>query len=587
MHITEKTKKIVRQYAGKIAAMTGWTTLPVILSAVKMSAWSLLLWVLIDGEKSTNLRLQIALIVITTAAQRWAEHTLVRRKAQYGNAFKGALRAELFEKLFFLGPAFIERKQHGELITTLWEKVEWINYYLFYYRPTSWMILLFSGLCAAAWMSIRMEISVLIFLSGILVIAVPPLFYRILKKSGENEWRDNDAFYSACLDGLQGIITLKAFNAGDNHRRKINDLSEKNRQSIMSNLLLTTLNTRVIELLISGGGLAVAAAGAWALMHRDMKPYQLLFLFLLMQAWADGARQMFGAWLRGNKGLAAFESVAEILNEKSDYSLIPVQDCVLEDAAIVSESSGIAFDHVTFSYQEPEKPSLQNVSLAVRPGTHTALVGSSGSGKSTVVRLLFGFYRPQVGTVAIDGRILDAQTVLSAQQRITVIWQDCHIFYMSCLDNIRIARPDATLEEVYAAARKANIHETISRLPQGYDTLIGDGGRAFSGGEKQRIGLARAFLRDTPILILDEATSSLDRKNEKEIQRGIQSLSKGKTVLAIAHRLDTIQDSDQICVMEAGQIVERGTHEELLACGDRYRKLMGTGAIRKATDNEV
>ena len=574
MYINKKTKRLVQQNVREIAIMTWWTLLPVLFSAMQMTAWSLLIWGLTQGVAPKNMVIHIASVMCLTIIQRLSEHNLVKQKARYCNAFKLSFRSELLEKLFILGPAFIERKDRGELITTLWEKVEWINYYLFYYGPTSWMIMLFSAICALVWIPIDPLVSWLIVVSGILVASIPPLFYRLLKKRGETEWGDTDSFYSACLDGLQGIVTLKALNANGIHRQQINYLSEKNRKSIMSNLLLTTINTKVIDILISIGELASVAAGAWAMHRDDMSAYQLLLLLLLLRAWSDGARCMFGAWLRGNKGLAAIEKALEILDMDSSCSLICNQPQTEGDAISIDVKSGIAFSGVNFAYDISTRKAVCDVNFTIAHGSQTAFVGSSGSGKTTIARLLFGFYRPQSGIISIGGIPMNGDTVLALRSCIAVIWQDSHIFHMSCMDNIRMANPRASDEEVYAAAKKANIHDTIQQLPQGYNTIIGDGGRIISGGEKQRIGLARAFLRDTPILILDEATSSLDRKNEKEIQRGIRELSKGKTVLSIAHRLDTIRDMDQICVMENGQIVECGTHDGLLKKSGRYSELM-------------
>ena len=401
--------------------------------------------------------------------------------------------------------------------------------------------------------------------------------HRVLEKHGETEWKENDKFYATCLDGLQGINTLKAFNANARHRAVIEELSEKNRKATMSNLVVTTLNSRVMELLISFGEIAANIAGAFAFLSGFIGVAQLIILFMLMRAWADGARHILGAWLRGNKGAAAYESAREILEADFEYSLTNIKGEPPTDDSSLDLAQGLQFEHVTFSYSGSGQTAINDVSFSVKRGSQIALVGSSGSGKSTIIRLLFGFYKPQSGVIKVGGQVIEAENVKAIQKMMTIIWQDCHIFHMSCFDNIRIAKPNSSAEEIYTAARKANIHEMIEHLPQGYDTVIGDGGRVFSGGEKQRIALARAFLRDAPILILDEATSSLDRKNELEIQSCIRELSKGKTVLTIAHRLDTIRDADQIWVMESGKIVECGTHQELINRGTRYQKLMGAG----------
>ncbi|MDO5732844.1 MAG: ATP-binding cassette domain-containing protein [Eubacteriales bacterium] len=233
---------------------------------------------------------------------------------------------------------------------------------------------------------------------------------------------------------------------------------------------------------------------------------------------------------------------------------------------------------MSFQYANAERPALNQINLRIREGEHTAIVGLSGCGKSTLVQVLFGFYAAQSGTIRIGSQTLNAETLRAWQDQVTVIWQDAHVFYTTCLENIRLAAPDATQAEIEAAAQRARIHDHISSLEASYDTIVGDGGRSFSGGENQRLIMARAFLRNTPYLIFDEATSNLDRDNEAEIQRCIAEPGAGKTVITITHRLDTIQSADQIVVLDAGSIVEIGRHEELMAKSGLYAKLLNGGS---------
>lgn len=559
--------------------------MPIVADGCRMICYGLLLLAIVNGEWGSDIVPFVVLVIVSTLMQRTCEHLLAAKKARYGNQFKGRFRSELFDKLFFLGPAFIERKTTGEIITTLWEKVEWISYYLYYYIPTSWAILLFSLICALVGVFIQPLLSLAIVFGGVLVTSMPILFRGILKESGNEEWDESDEFYSVCLDGLRGIVTLKALNANEIHRKKVEEQAEINRKKIMQNLQRTTLNTRAIDLLISAGEFCFIGLGVWYAARSNLSNSHILMLFMIAGAWAEGAKRVFGAWLRGNKGISAFDRAAEILDAESPYSLAALEETANHGLMPFNDLT-IVFDQVTFSYAVAAEPAIKDFSLTIKPGTKTALVGSSGSGKSSIIRLLFGFYKPEIGTILIGNVPLDAHNVKQIQKMMTVIWQDCHVFHMSCLDNIRIARPEATDEEVYAAAEQANIHEKIMSLPNGYQTVIGDGGTAFSGGEKQRISLARAFLRNAPILILDEATSSLDRKNEQEIQACIAKLGEGKSVLTIAHRLDTIRNADQICVMDAGRIVEKGTHAELLNLGARYCELMGRDPEKRGYDHE-
>jgi ATP-binding cassette subfamily B protein len=273
--------------------------------------------------------------------------------------------------------------------------------------------------------------------------------------------------------------------------------------------------------------------------------------------------------------LAMFDRVFEYLDLEVD---IVESDRPQELSGVRGD---VSFDDVWFRYalEGEEGPwTLRGVTVDVPAGTRLGVVGETGSGKTTLGYLVARLYDAGRGTVAIDGTDVRDASFESLAATVGVVSQETYLFHASIRDNLRFASPDATDEEVESAARAAQIHDLIASLPDGYDTKVGERGYRFSGGEKQRIAIARTMLRNPPVLVLDEATSALDTETERQVQLALDRLSEGRTTIAIAHRLSTIRDADQIVVLDGGRLVERGTHEELLELGGRYAELVARDA---------
>jgi ATP-binding cassette, subfamily B, bacterial len=233
----------------------------------------------------------------------------------------------------------------------------------------------------------------------------------------------------------------------------------------------------------------------------------------------------------------------------------------------------VVFEDVSFRYDEDGPLTLADVSAAVPAGSTTAIVGETGSGKTTMAYLVARLYEPTGGRVTIDGVDVAKASLASLARTVGLVSQETYLFHASIRDNLRFARPDASDEQIESAARAAQIHDLIASLPDGYETMVGERGYRFSGGEKQRIAIARTILRNPPVLVLDEATSALDNETESALQEALDELARGRTTIAIAHRLSTIRDAQQILVLDHGRIVERGTHSELMMLGGRYSEL--------------
>jgi ATP-binding cassette subfamily B protein len=278
---------------------------------------------------------------------------------------------------------------------------------------------------------------------------------------------------------------------------------------------------------------------------------------------------LLGVQLEVQSSLALFDRIFEYLDQPVD---------IAEGTREIDRPRGdVAFDDVWFRYEQ-DAWTLEDVSFSVPAGTKTALVGETGSGKTTCAYLVARLYDATRGTVSIDGIDVRDLTFPSLTAAVGVVSQETYLFHASVRENLRFARPDATDEQVEDAARAGQIHDLIASLPEGYETVVGERGYRFSGGEKQRIAIARTILRNPPILVLDEATSALDTQTERAVQAALERLAEGRTVIAIAHRLSTVRDADQIVVLDRGRIVERGTHDELLSLGGRYASLVARDA---------
>jgi ATP-binding cassette subfamily B protein len=278
---------------------------------------------------------------------------------------------------------------------------------------------------------------------------------------------------------------------------------------------------------------------------------------------------LLGVQLEVQSSLALFDRIFDYLDRPVD---------IVEGTRTLAHPRGdVAFEDVCFRYDE-DAWTLKDVSFTVPAGTKTALVGETGSGKTTCGYLVARLYDATQGTVSIDGVDVRDLTFTALTSAVGVVAQETYLFHSTVRENLRFAKPDATDAEVEDAARAAQIHDLIASLPDGYDTVVGERGYRFSGGEKQRMAIARTILRNPPILVLDEATSALDTQTERLVQEALERLSEGRTTIAIAHRLSTVRDADQIVVLDGGRVVETGTHDELLAAGGRYAQLVARDA---------
>ncbi len=487
-----------------------------------------------------------------------------------GASVKLGVRARLFAKLQQLGPARLDRASSGELSNALVDGVEALEAYYARYLPQMALAVL-----------IPVAILVFVFpvdwvsaLAMLLTAPLIPVFMVLIGSGAERlnreQWRRLASLSGRLLDSLQGLTTLKLLDASRREAALIARLSDDYRRSTMAVLRVAFLSSLALELFASVSIAVVAVLVGFRLLgYLDWAPIDLragLFALLLAPELYQPLRALGTHYHARLDAIGAAERLIELLALP-----VPVRPASPRPVP-TGPHFEIGFERVGFAYA-PGSTALQNLSFSIRPGERVALVGPSGAGKSTVVKLLLGFLTPDRGRILVNGEDL-AQIELAAwRTRLAWLPQQPRLFHGSLRENLLMARPDADDAALREAARLAQIEGFIESLPEGYDTLVGERGQGLSGGQIQRIALARAFLRDAPLVLLDEATASLDAKSEAAVQAGIERLASGRTLVVVAHRLSTVRRADRILVLDRGRLVEEGSHAALIDRGGLYADL--------------
>lgn len=502
-----------------------------------------------------------ALLAVGTALR----YTLVTR---LGERVVADIRKAVFDRMIGMSPAFYENILTGEVLSRITTDTTLILSVIGSSVSVALrnFLILIGGLALLMLTSAKLTGLVLLIVPAV-IIPIVVLGRRLRTLGRENQdWIANSS--GSASEALLSVQTVQAFTQETVTRAKFADVTEKSFASAARRINTRALMTMIVIFLIFSGVVGVLWIGARDVRTGDMSVGELVqfVIYAIMVAGAVGA--LSEIWSELQRAAGATERLVELLN---------AEDTVADPVSPKPASQGkgeIVFDNVSFRYpSRPNVSALDQVSLTVAPGETIALVGPSGAGKTTIIQLLLRFYDPQSGQIRIDGTDLRDLNRSDFRRAIAVVPQDAVIFADTARENIRFGRPDATDAEVEAAAMAAAAHEFLSALPNGYDTYVGERGVMLSGGQKQRIAIARAILRDAPILLLDEATSALDAESERLVQKAVDILAKDRTTLIVAHRLATVKKADRILVLEDGQIVAQGTHDQLVAEGGLYARL--------------
>lgn len=481
------------------------------------------------------------------------------------------LKSNLLSHIQRISPVYLTSERAGELSTTLIQGVDRLDLYFRSYLPQLFISTLLPILIL--WVVFPKD-----WISGlILLVTAPliPLFMVLIGKQAQKEtarqWKLLQLLGGHFLEVLQGLNTLKIFNLSKKQSEIIRNVSNQYAMVTLNVLRIAFLSALTMEMLATISTAIIAVQVGLRLLYGQISFLNSLFILILAPDFYFPLRQLGAAYHSGMDGIQSAERIFEIL----DFPLMDIPKNENQNRiCFASAPPDIQFQNVNYSYQNRTRASLDGIDFQIPSNSITTLVGPTGSGKSTILSLLLKFILPEKGMITLSGT--DLQKINSDDWRKQISWvpQFPYLFNDTVRANLLVAKPSADVSEVISAAERAHLHSFVSKLPDGYDTYIGEGGSKLSGGQAQRIAIARAFLKNSWLLLMDEPTKNLDLETEEMISDSFEQLTRNKTVLIIAHRLSTIRKSGQIVVLDKGRIVQVGSPENLVSSSGLYKDLM-------------
>ncbi|MGH7052851.1 MAG: ABC transporter ATP-binding protein [Stellaceae bacterium] len=518
-------------------------------------------------------------VMVAVVLRGWLEHHRTMVAHVTATRVQEVLRGRLFDKIAELGPAWFAGERTGGVMLAIVDGVEQLQTFFGQYLPQLATAVLtpLAIFAFIAWWDV--PVAAVMLVAALFTLAAPVAFHHREARKSHARHEALKAFGSEFLDGVQGLPTLKAFGQSAAYGRRLADKARALSQHTLAVLASSVMTRGITDCGVAIGAAAALALGAFRVSHGLMSIPALLIVLMAGTEIFRPLRDLRTVLHQGMVGQSAAAAVNAL------FAAMPLVPAASHPSAPTAPfAPTIEFDAITFAYPGGRGLAHDRLSFAAAAGETVGIVGPSGSGKSSIVRLLLHLYDPQEGVVRVGGADVRSLDPDALARMIAVVHQDTTLFHGTVADNLRLAKPDATSEDLERAARDANAAEFIRALPQGYETIIGERGALLSGGQRQRLAIARALLRDAPILILDEALSSIDAENEAVIQEALDRLSTGRTTLVLAHRLSSVIGADRILVLDEGRVVESGRHAALIAHDGPYRRLMGAQAEEREAD---